>query len=85
MIKKRVMKTKGKRRVRVAKNKTSLVIRQLLLFLGLFIISFVLLNFSTETFWLNFFQIMSITFGFIAVGFLIALLVLWMMKIVKKK
>jgi hypothetical protein len=85
MVKKRARKTRVKNKSTRAKNKISLVVRQLLLFFGLFLIFFVLLKLSNKLFWLNFFQIMSIIFGFISVGFLIAFLVLWIMKIVKKK
>jgi len=85
MAKKRVKKVSKKNKLKVTKSRIPLVIYQLLLFIGLSLIFLVLFRLSNTIFWLNFFQIMLIFSAFIAVGFLIALLVLWIMKIVKKK
>jgi hypothetical protein len=84
MAKKRVKKVSRKNKPKVARNKISLVIRQLLLFTGLFAVFFILFKIAKNAFWLRFTQIMSIVFAFVAVGFLIALLVLWIMKVAKK-
>lgn len=85
MARKKVIRAKGKKKVHAVRNKIPFVIYQILLFTGLTIVSFILLKLSNKIFWLNFFQIMSITFGFIAVGFLIVLLILWITKMIKRK
>jgi len=85
MVKKKVRRGNRKSKPRVVKNRISLVLNKILLFAGLFVVSFFLLQLSKNPFWINFFKIMAIVFGFVAVGFLIALLILWVMKIIQKK
>ncbi len=67
------------------KNKTSLVVKNLLLFVALSLVFLVLYRFLPNLGILsNTFYIMTIAFGFVAIALLIALLVLWILKKVKK-
>jgi hypothetical protein len=65
-------------------NKIALDIRSLLLFIAMSLVSLVLYKFLPNTLLTNLFYIMAIVFGFVAVGLLIALLVLEIMRIVRK-
>ena len=68
-------------------NKIALDFRTLLLFVALSLVSLVLSRFlpsTTFTLWINLFYVMAIVFGFVAVGLLIALLVLEILRIVRK-
>lgn len=67
------------------KNKFAVVINNLLLFIALSLVSFVLYRFIQNAFFNDLFLVMAMIFGFIAVGFLIAFLILFIIKIVKKK
>ena len=83
--KKRVRKTRRVNSKSVSKrDKIPIVFRNLLLFIALSLVSLVLYRFITDNLLTDLFYIMAIVFGFMAVGFLIALLVLWIMKIVRK-
>jgi hypothetical protein len=65
-------------------NKIKLVFTNFLFFVILAASSLILLKFVTNSLWLNLLQIMAMGFGFVAVGLLIALLVLLIMKSIKK-
>ena len=65
-------------------NKIALDIRTLLLFVALSLVSLVLYRFLPTTLLTNLFYVMAIVFGFVAVGLLIALLVLEILRIVRK-
>jgi len=67
------------------KKKIKVVISNLLLFVALSLVSFVLYRFLQNEILVNLFQVMSMIFGFVSVAFLITLLVLVIMKVVKKK
>jgi uncharacterized membrane protein YdbT with pleckstrin-like domain len=92
--KKKVRRSKGRKinsrvsrrnRTPNSRNKIALDIRSLLLFVALSLVSLVLYRFIPPTNLLsNLFYVMAIVFGFVAVGLLIALLVLWILKIVRK-
>jgi len=67
------------------KKKFTIVINNLLLFVALCLVSFVLYRFLVNDILKNFFQAMSMIFGFVSVAFLIVLLILFIMKFSKKK
>jgi len=67
------------------KKKISLVINNLLLFVALSLVSFVLYNFLQNEILTNLFLVMAMIFGFVAVGFLITLLILFIIKMIKKR
>jgi len=69
----------------IAKNKVGLVIKNLLLFVILALISYALYSFLTNEVLVNLFLILSMVFGFVAVAFLITLLILLIMKSFKKR
>jgi len=89
--KRTVKRTKRKVSRRVAfrkgdmKKKVRVVINNLLLFVALSLVSFVLYKFLQNDILVNLFQVMSMIFGFVSVAFLITLLVLVIMKMVKKR
>jgi|WetSurMetagenome_2_1015567.scaffolds.fasta_scaffold163739_2 hypothetical protein len=66
------------------RNKIKLVFGNLLLFVVLTVLSWILFNAVNNVILVNLFQIMAIAFGFISVGLLIALLVLIIVKNVRK-
>ncbi len=96
-----VRKKRGKRRVAkrvsrrvsrskkfvktVAKRKIAVVLNNLLLFVALSLVSFVLYRFLQNELLVNLFFVMSMVFGFVSVGFLITLLILLIIKLVKKR
>ncbi|VVB83113.1 Uncharacterised protein [uncultured archaeon] len=83
--KKRARKTRGTNsRASSFQNKIPLVVRKLILFTGLAVISFILFSLVKNDFLMRFFNVSAMVFGFVAVAFLIVLLVLWIMKFVKK-
>ncbi|VVB82264.1 Uncharacterised protein [uncultured archaeon] len=94
---KKVVKKSVRRNVRRAKvstpkynpkNKISLVINNLLLFVALSLISLVLYRYvpTTTSDLLNpLFFVMAVAFGFVSVAFLIMLIILYVMKAVSKK
>ncbi len=67
------------------KKKITIVINNLLLFVALSLVSFVLYRFLQNDILVNLFQAMSMIFGFVSVAFLITLLVLIIMKFARKK
>jgi hypothetical protein len=67
------------------KRKIALVLNNLLLFVALALVSFVLYRFLQSEILTNLFFVMAMVFGFVSVSFLIALLVLVIIKVVKKR
>jgi hypothetical protein len=67
------------------KKKLTVVINNLLLFVALSLVSFVLYRFLQNEILKNLFNVMSMVFGFVSVAFLIALLVLLILRTVKKR
>ncbi len=67
------------------KKSISVVLNQLLLFVALSLVSFVLYRFLQNAFLVSLFEVMAMIFGFVAVGFLVTLLVLLIIKIVRKR
>jgi hypothetical protein len=67
------------------KNKIKLVFNNLLLFIALSLVSLVAYRLVSNEILINLFQVMAMVFGFVSVGFLITLLVLFIIKIVKKR
>lgn len=67
------------------KKKITIVLNNLLLFIALSLVSFVLYKFLQNAFLVNLFFIMSVVFGFVSVGFLITLLILFIIKLIKKR
>lgn len=87
--KKRAAKTRKSRksssRLVNFRNKMPLVVKNLLLFIALSLVSLVLWRFvPNANIITDLFYIMAIAFGFVAVALLITLLVLWILKVVKK-
>jgi len=83
--KKRTRKTRGTNsRFPSLQSKIPLVVKNLLLFVGLAVVSFILFSLVKNDFLMRFFNVSAMVFGFVAVAFLIVLLVLWIMKFVKK-
>ncbi len=66
------------------KNKISIVVYNILLFLALGLVSFVLYQIVQDSFLNDLFFVMAMAFGFIVVSFLILLLILFIIKVVKK-
>lgn len=90
--KKRTKKRKSRRIVRKSvsraigiKKKIAIVVKNLLLFIALSLVSLVLSRFLQNDFFIKLFFVMAIIFGFVAVGFLISLVILVIMKAVSKK
>ncbi len=90
--KKRTKKRKSRRNVKRIgsrsagiKKKIAVVIKNLLLFIALSLVSLVLSRFLQNDFFIKLFFVMAIIFGFVAVGFLISLVILAIMKTVSKK
>ena len=89
MAKKRAKKSrktpKSKKVSNSGNKKVHLVLKNLILFLAISIISFILRSILAEGLFKSFFFLLSIIFAFVAVAFLIVLLVLLALKFVKKK
>lgn len=89
-IKSRVMKKSSRRikrparMIRSGKRKINLSLKKLILFAVLALISFVLYLFLSNEIFKNLFSLLTMIFGFIAVGFLIVLLIFLILKIMKK-
>lgn len=66
-------------------DKIKLVVNNLLLFIALSLVSFVLYRFIENKFLNDLFFVIAIVFGFIGAGFLIVLLILAIMKLISKK
>ena len=85
VAKKKVRRVKNRAPTINVKNKISLVVNNLLLFIALSLVSLVLYRYLQNTFLVNLFQVMAIIFGFVAAGFLIAFIILVIMKFLSKK
>ncbi len=92
MVKKKVRKTKKKpvvkRKVSVRqtkKRKYSLLLKNLLIFVVLALISLVFAEFSSNIFFINLFAVLAVVFGFIAVAFFIVFLILALVKAFSNK
>jgi len=77
------VKTTTKKPVRL-RYRIDLAWKNLLLFLIIFIISFILYSFSSNELLKNFFGVLSAIFGFLTFAFLIAFIVLAILKTGKK-
>jgi len=77
------VKTTVKKPVRL-RDRIGLAWKNLLLFLIIFIISFVLYNFSSNDLLKNFFGVLAIIFGFLTFAFLIVFIVLAILRTGKK-
>jgi hypothetical protein len=84
--KKKIAKEKedAKKLVRATKRKIKLVVRNLIVFGGLFLISFCLYNLSSNLMFRNLFYLLSMVLGFVGLAFLIVFLALLIMKLMKK-
>lgn len=81
MAKKKVKKTSKKtKKGKSNKQKINIVIRNLVLFAILTLISFLLYSVSTNELLINFFYLIAMVLGFVAFAFLIILLVFFFMK-----
>jgi len=70
--------------IRANKSKIILILSRLIFFAGLALISFILSFFLTNEMFDNLFLMLTILFGFIAVGFLIVLLIFFILRILRK-
>ena len=76
--------SKPKRLVRASQRKISLAFKNLILFAVLSLISFLLYNFLSNELFVNLFFLLAIILGFVAVAFLIVLLIFLVLRIMKK-
>jgi len=90
-VKKRIKKSKVKRVVNKskklvgsAKRKINLVLKNLVLFVVLSLISFALYSVSSNALFRNLFLLLVIVSGFVAVAFLIVFLIFLFLKVMKK-
>jgi len=88
MAKRGRVKRKTRRAVKVPvksdKRKTSIVLKNILLFVVLCVVSVILYTVSTNEIYINLFLLLAIIFGFISVAFVIVYLVLLMIKGIKQ-
>ena len=75
---------KNKKMVRSTPKKINLVLKNLILFVILFVLSGILYAVSGSEIYKNLFLLLSIIFGFVGVAFLIVLLIFLFLKIMKK-
>jgi hypothetical protein len=68
-----------------SRKKIWVVLNNLLLFVALSLISYVLTRFLTNAFLVDLFSVTAMVFGFVAAGFLITLVVLLILSALKKK
>jgi hypothetical protein len=83
-VSRRVSRSKNFGRIDT-KRKIAVVLNNLLLFVALSLVSFVLYRFLQNELLVNLFFVMSMVFGFVGVAFLITLLILLIIKLVKKR
>lgn len=92
MVKKKKVKRISKKRtvnkpvrmVRASKRKINLTLRNLFLFVIMFLISLALSSILDNELFKNLFSLLAMIFGFIAVAFLIVLLIFLILKSMKK-
>ena len=77
-------KRRGAQRISSLKNKINISWRNFVIFLVLFIASFLFYNFSSGSLFLNLFGLLSILFGFLSLALLIVLVVFLILKSGKK-
>jgi hypothetical protein len=77
-------KSTNKKRILVNPNKFRLVLKNLILFVILALISFVSYKVATNQMYIDFFLLLTWILGFIAVAFLISLLVLLFLRAIRK-
>ena len=73
------------RRVDSKKRKVKIILKNLILFAVLFVISVIFYNVFSDEILVNFFWILALITGFITVAFVIAYLVFFFSKLLKKK
>ena len=83
-VKRNARRTASANLVRSNKRKIDLVLKNLIVFAILFVLSLVLNMGSSKEIYINLFAIFSIIFGFLAVTFLIVFLIFVFMKALKK-
>ncbi len=83
-VRKAGKKTVQRRLVRSTKRKINLVLRNLILFGVLALISFCLYTFCTNELFRNLFYLLTLIFAFVGLAFLIILLALAILKLMKK-
>lgn len=76
--------SKPKKLVRASQRKISLIFKNLTLFAILFLISFLSYSFLSNELYVNLFFLLTIIFGFIALAFLIVLLIFLILRIMNK-
>jgi len=76
---------KKSKNIAFGKGKIEIVTRNLIMFAMFFFISFILYGVSTSEFAINLFGILSIAFGFIAISFLIAYLIIFFYRNFRKR
>jgi hypothetical protein len=79
-----VTKTKSKKLIIPSKKKINLVLRNLVLFVVISLVSFILYLVSTKVMFKNLFSLLAMVFGFVSVAFLIVLLIFLFTKLFKK-
>jgi len=87
MTKKRNIKraiNKPENLIGYSQNKIKIVLRNLIVFVVLTIISMLLYEISTEEIYVNLFWLLSVLFGFVAIALLIALLAILFIRVLKK-
>jgi hypothetical protein len=87
MVKKSVKKRGKKNKVPVLtkKKKYSIILKNLLLFLTLSLISLIFIQFQSNQFFISLFYVLTIIFGLIALALLIVFLILILIKKSSKK
>ena len=86
-VKKSVKRKSGatkSRQVRASKRKINLVLKNLILFAILSLVSFLLYSVSSNDLLINLFYLLAIVLGFVAGAFLIILLIFFFLRIMKK-
>jgi len=84
VTKKRAKKESVNKKPSLLKNRSDLAWKNFILFLVLFLLSFILWTFSSSELLQNFFGILSVIFGFLTFAILIAFIVLVILKSGKK-
>lgn len=84
MAKKKSVKKRSKGKINASEKKINLVLKNLILFGVLSLISFMLYTVSSNVFYRDLFLLSTMILGFIALAFLIVLLVLMLLRIMKK-
>ena len=77
-------RSSSKNLVGATKNKMSVIIKNLVMFIILFVASLGLYSISSEELYSNLFLLLSIIFGFITISFLLVLLIFVFFRILKK-